>query len=409
MTSAVPTALIPRGRVSYIDTLDSYQQMIERIASLEGPCAIDVERAHGYRYSTRAYLVQIKRGDEIFLIDPIRLGSRHREADLSALYEAIGHQTWIFHAGQYDLANLRALQMPIRTIFDSEISGRLLGFDKVNLASMVERCCGYHLEKRYSAVNWSVRPLKKSWLDYASLDVDFLIDMRSELLTQLEQSHRLEWAYQEFEWIVEKTSRPPRIDEESWRKLSGLHQLKSRRALAFAKGLWESRDRLALRLNKNPSRILSDHAIVDLAIGAADNPSSFSDLLEQIPAFSAPLARRYRQRWLSDLRRLDTLPSYRWPQRHRPRVPIPKSVRSWKQVNPQAALHWEKICPAIDELACDLGIERSLLISPAAFKDFVWNFDRLNDRTSQEEHLQRLDVRPWQRDLLIETIASISL
>ena len=42
------------------------------IAAGEGPVALDAERASGYRYGQRAYLVQLRReGSGTWLIDPI--------------------------------------------------------------------------------------------------------------------------------------------------------------------------------------------------------------------------------------------------------------------------------------------------------------------------------------------------
>jgi ribonuclease D len=45
---------------------------LEEIKAGSGPIAVDAERASGYRYSQRAYLIQIfRRGGGLHLIDPI--------------------------------------------------------------------------------------------------------------------------------------------------------------------------------------------------------------------------------------------------------------------------------------------------------------------------------------------------
>ena len=55
------------------------------IAAGEGPVAIDAERASGYRYGQRAYLVQVRReGAGTWLVDPVAV------PDLAPLAEAIG-------------------------------------------------------------------------------------------------------------------------------------------------------------------------------------------------------------------------------------------------------------------------------------------------------------------------------
>ena len=46
--------------------------MVARVAAGTGPIALDAERASGYRYSPRAYLIQLRReGSGTALIDPI--------------------------------------------------------------------------------------------------------------------------------------------------------------------------------------------------------------------------------------------------------------------------------------------------------------------------------------------------
>ena len=62
------------------------------LAAGTGPVAVDVERASGFRYSQRAYLVQVyRRGAGAFLFDPPAIG------DMSALQRAIGDEEWILH------------------------------------------------------------------------------------------------------------------------------------------------------------------------------------------------------------------------------------------------------------------------------------------------------------------------
>ena len=70
----------------------------EAIGSGTGPVGIDAERASGYRYGQRAYLVQIRReGAGTWLIDPMAC------PDLSPVGEAIGDAEWIMHAATQDL------------------------------------------------------------------------------------------------------------------------------------------------------------------------------------------------------------------------------------------------------------------------------------------------------------------
>ena len=144
------------------------------IAAGEGPVAIDAERASGYRYGQRAYLVQVRReGAGTWLIDPVGC------PDLTPLDEAIGAAEWILHAATQDLACLAEVGLRPRQLFDTELAARILGLPRVGLAAVVEHYLGLSLAKEHSAVDWSTRPLPEPWLRYAALDVEVLDELRN--------------------------------------------------------------------------------------------------------------------------------------------------------------------------------------------------------------------------------------
>src|ERR1700744_4029634 len=81
-----------------ITTAAALAEVVEAVRTGTGPIALDAERASGYRYSQRAYLVQLRRaGVGTVLIDPIEL------PDLRALGQAMGDAEWILHAANQDL------------------------------------------------------------------------------------------------------------------------------------------------------------------------------------------------------------------------------------------------------------------------------------------------------------------
>src|SRR4029077_18536255 len=86
-----------------------------------------------------------------------------------------------------DIPCLAELGLRPRRVFDTELAGRLLGYPRVGLGSMVENVLGFTLEKGHSAVDWSVRPLPEPWLRYAALDVEVLVDLRDALEKELDR------------------------------------------------------------------------------------------------------------------------------------------------------------------------------------------------------------------------------
>ena len=137
--------------------------------------ALDAERASGYRYSQRAYLIQLRRaGAGTALIDPVPL------PDLSCIQEATEGAEWILHAATQDLACLAEVGLHPSSLFDTELAGRLLGYPRVGLATLVETILGAGMKKEHSAVDWSTRPLPEPWLEYAALDVEVLLELREQ-------------------------------------------------------------------------------------------------------------------------------------------------------------------------------------------------------------------------------------
>jgi ribonuclease D len=117
-----PLLTLRAGLPPVVETPERLTEVCAAIAAGTGPVAIDAERASGYRYSSRAYLIQLRReGAGTFLIDPIAFGS------LPQLQEALAGTEWILHAATQDLPCLAEVGLTPTELFDTELAGRLLG------------------------------------------------------------------------------------------------------------------------------------------------------------------------------------------------------------------------------------------------------------------------------------------
>ena len=203
------------GVPSIVTTPEALQQTISALRAGSGPVAVDAERAHGFRYSQRAYLIQLRRaGSGTHLVDPIAFG---QPAELSQLGVAVSDAEWVIHAANQDLRCLFEVGMVPRTLFDTELAARLLGYPRVALGTMIEELLGVRLLKEHSASDWSRRPLPQEWLIYAALDVELLIELRSQLATRLVETGKWPWAEQEFAALVASAgvSPEPRRDDSA--------------------------------------------------------------------------------------------------------------------------------------------------------------------------------------------------
>ncbi|HET9650307.1 MAG TPA: ribonuclease D, partial [Microlunatus sp.] len=239
-----PILTAPRdGLPAVVTTAAQLARTIEELAAGHGPVAVDAERAHGFRYSQRAYLLQLRRaGSGTHLVDPVAFG---QPADLSELRAAIAEAEWVIHAASQDLPCLVDVGLTPRTLFDTELAGRLLNYPRVALGTLLEELLGVRLLKEHSAADWSTRPIPQAWLNYAALDVELLIDLRDVLADQLAAAGKDAWAREEFAALVAGAGMPPPVREDPWRRTSGMHKVRNRRQLAYVAELWNTRDAIA--------------------------------------------------------------------------------------------------------------------------------------------------------------------
>src|SRR5690606_14595612 len=159
------------------------------------------------------------------------------------------------------------------------------------LGAVVEDTLGITLAKAHSASDWSTRPLPQSWLEYAALDVEHLIDVRDALVAELEEQGKTEFAAEEFQAVLEREPKPPR--DEPWRRLSGLHMVRGRKALAVARSLWTAREDYARSQDVAPGRLVPDRALVAAVLA---DPKSKQELAA-IKEFTGRASRTQLDRW----------------------------------------------------------------------------------------------------------------
>ncbi|WP_228002028.1 ribonuclease D [Nocardia australiensis] len=397
--NAAEPLLVPAEGVPPV--LASAREIVEAAAALAagtGPLAVDAERASGFRYSARAYLIQLRRaGAGSFLIDPIPVADA-----LAPLAEAVNGLEWVLHSADQDLPGLAELGLRPARLFDTELGGRLAGFERVGLAAMVERLLGRALRKGHGAADWSTRPLPDEWLNYAALDVELLLELRDEVAASLSEQGKIDWATQEFEYV--RTAEPGAPKADRWRRTSGIHTLRRARQLAIVRELWTTRDTLARSRDVAPARILPDSAIV---AAATTEPRTIAQL-RVLPVFGGPRQRRYSREWLGAVDRGRALPDSDLPPLSQP-YDGPPPVNRWERRDAAAAARLTRSRAAMGELSDEHAIPVENLLSPDLVRRLCWdglpNYDRVGDPADLsadiDGFLKSGGARPWQRELAV--------
>jgi len=406
-SEVVPLLLPASGVPPVIDTESSFIEALAKLTKGHGPFAVDAERASGFRYSARAYLIQIKRANGgLHLIDPIPFGPGHKLfAELNTL---LNTDEVILHASTQDLPCLRELGINPIQLFDTELAGRIAGLPRVGLGPLLEALMGVSLAKEHSAADWSARPLPQEWLTYAALDVELLVELRDRMFEILTTSNKVSWALAEFASILEAPPAPPRVDP--WRRTSGMHKIKGRNQLAIIRELWIARDRVASEQDIAPGKLLNDSAIVELAIAAAVTKKEFEKALR-------PLGLRARwlenlPLWLSCIATAVALSEDHWPAMRASADTLPP-IKLWREKFPEKFAPLSHARAAIEVIASANEIPAENLISPEYVRRLCWKpptgaTENLSV-SAVEQSLTELGARPWQIALVAPALAKALL
>lgn len=411
-TEPDPTPLhYPAGGIPNLSVTPSeIAAAAERLDQGYGPFAVDTERASGFRYSNRAYLIQIRRANAgTVLIDPVSHGNDPLTA-LRPVAEVISKDEWILHSADQDLPCLAEVGMRPPALYDTELAGRLAGFDRVNLATIVQRLLGFELAKGHGAADWSKRPLPSDWLNYAALDVELLIELRTAISKVLAEQDKTDWATQEFNYLRTYATRGattetiPPTRRDRWRRTSGIRRVRDRRALAAVRELWATRDHIAQRRDIAPRRILPDTAIIDAAIA---DPKTIDELIA-MPVFGGANQRRSAAMWLAALetaRQSQDLPDEAEPSN------VPPPPGRWARRKPDAAARLEAARAALATVSQRVGVPTENLVSPELVRRLCWDWEVLPESSvdpvnAVEEYLRVGQARAWQRELVVTILAS---
>ncbi len=404
---AVPLLAPSQGVPEVIDTPEKFESALVELESGTGPFAVDAERASGYKYSARAYLIQIKRTNGgLHLIDPIAFGPGHEL--FVRLNDLLNTDEVILHASTQDLPCLREVGINPTRLFDTELGGRIAGLPRVGLGPLLESLMGVTLAKEHSAVDWSTRPLPKEWLNYAALDVELLIELRNKIYELLSASNKWKWAEAEFAAILLAPTPPPRIDP--WRRTSGMHKIKKQDQLVVIKNLWHARDDIARANDISSGKLLNDAAIIEFAI---HKPLTKKDAEKAL----RPIGMRARWLenmpiWLSATEAALNTPEDQWPPMKSGADTLPP-LKLWRErfADKYAPLTHARF--AVETIAQELSIPAENLISPEIIRRICWappadSLQNLNVDAVCNAMLD-LGARQWQVDVVAPLVAAALL
>lgn len=229
--------------------------------------AIDQERApYNKYYFQKPTLLQLATSKNIFLIDLLK-----DNEILNPLQSLFNDSTIakVFFDASWDLYYFKEyFKLTTKGIFDIQIAAALLYPRKgtIGLVELVTKELGrldYSKSKKQQKSDWTVRPLSRSQLQYASQEIACFLALSTKLKEKLRLKNRLfflEYAHQRL--IKEIPSQE--YDPFSVRRIPGFHELSNtQKHLIFRLG--KVRDKIARKRNRPSFFILTNKQLIQLS------------------------------------------------------------------------------------------------------------------------------------------------
>ena len=225
--------------------------------------AVDTESDPYHRYFEKVCLIQISTWDEDFIYDPLEAGFAPALRDL--LSDSARGQ--VLHGADYDVRALKqAFGLSFGNLFDTALAAQFLGMRNTGLKSLLEAELDIVIDKGEQRSDWGQRPLTEAQIAYARQDTRYLLPLAAALEEKLRGKGRYAWFQEECVLLRDRPPVEKTFDPESWRRIKGAADLKSRgrRALRAA-FLW--REEVAKAADKPPFRIARSDQLLRLARG----------------------------------------------------------------------------------------------------------------------------------------------
>jgi ribonuclease D len=252
----------------FVDEPDTLVPELQR----QDQIGIDTEFMRERTYFAQLCLTQIATADETWCVDPL---AGHAQ---DAFWKEILTHDWVLHSARQDIEVIyqTAGSMPT-SIFDTQIAASLLGFPaQMGYAGLVKELFDVEIHKTHTRADWSKRPLRDEYLDYAAEDVEYLLPAYEILTERLEGKGRLDWAREDARWLLN-----PALydisDGQAIDRLKGARNFRGRkRAAAVRLAAW--REAEAIKRNRPRQWIMRDNVLLDIAYRLPRSEQEMADI-----------------------------------------------------------------------------------------------------------------------------------
>ncbi|KAK8943176.1 hypothetical protein KSP39_PZI009394 [Platanthera zijinensis] len=295
-----PTSKMDCSSYSWINTEQQLESLAETLDK-EKAFAVDTEQHSLRSFLGFTALVQISTAKEDFLLDTIAL---HDVMGILRPIFADPSICKVFHGADNDVLWLqRDFHIYVVNMFDTVKACDVLSKPQKSLAFLLETYCGVSTDKSLQREDWRQRPLSEEMIQYARTDAHYLLHIADCLISELSTERLDTSAYPDdkLNFLLEASLRSNTMCLQLYVKeielspgASAAASILSRNWSKEGPSTWNStetkdliwkmcawRDLLARIHDESLRYILSDHAIVKLAIKVPKGPEKIFEVVQE--------------------------------------------------------------------------------------------------------------------------------
>ncbi len=350
-------------KFTLVNTKEKLDLMVEELSN-ETLLAIDLECENNlHHYGSYISLIQISTPKKRnFIVDTISLKNI---GGLKDIFEDSSIEK-IFHDISFDLRILKhEFSCNPKNIFDTELAAVFLGKEDIGLGSLLKQYFNFDKQKKFQMADWTKRPISDEMLCYAIQDTSFLIDLRTELIKELNEKNLMDWFKEELFFLEEKDlihKEPDYFDLKGFSKLSNKEK-------TILKYLFKVRERIAKKVDRPYHFIINNRRLIELS----KKPLPSIDAWKSIKGVHPQVKRMAKDFFEAVKKAKDNVESF----------PKEKSYR----YNQEQRNHFALLNRIRDELSSSTGLKPFLILNKDQMKQIVLN-------KNQDS------LRSWQKNLV---------
>ncbi len=339
----------------------------------EPAVGLDTEFIRERTFFPRLGLIQVADSSGCYLVDMVAI----RDSSPLAAVVSSPAVTKVFHSPSEDLEIFQyAFGFAPERLFDCQVAAMLCGLGgSLGYVHLVSSLFEVELAKGAQRSNWLRRPLSEEQVQYAGLDVAYLLPAHELLQAKLVDLGRDAWAEEEFGRLLHASE--ARLSPE-WSYSRLRRPGMSRSQLASLRAVCEWREKRARGRDLPRGFVLKDETVVDIARRL---PRSSEDLAS-VKGLGAKQVRRHGPSLLAALRDAATLPQHELPKR---------LERARKRSSTHLA---EGLRDLVAGVAADLGVPSEALVPRRALE--AWAARSLEQRS----WVWPAEIEGWRRSVL---------